>query len=460
MAKCIYCNSLEVNESDIIPVSLTNAKITKKNVCTLKHNNVFGNTFESDVINKLSFLRDQLDIMGKGKKYPDTFVGIKVGDSTFKRKLTKHSVIFGDKPMSSGDKKTKFGPVEILRKIAESEQQKGKVLVDFKEVDINNEEIEQEFEIDLTAFIGRSAKRLIAKIAYEWFCYFYNIEERLEDFTDIINYICEDYWSAEELVSYVLTKEVYDSFKQSTEHGSHTLVAYEDENSINVIVSFFGICIYKVKLLSKPNARFTKNCFVQEFQLTSNRKTLSQQTVEGFQQFIKDTFIPTYFPGIGMALYPKKELRDKYDWDLIGLYQWFISSKDFVEIMETEDERLVNLVLQNYVDILNGNLLHVRNLKRFAKEAIDEKEDIKLNPNAHGGEKILFYYLVFRIGKQFDVEVSDACIKEILHSKVNAQNELVINRELEKEMLSEILNDVNYPQILKKGREKILAVTL
>jgi len=40
MAKCIYCNSSDVSLSDIIPKSLTNAKITKENVCTKGHNNM------------------------------------------------------------------------------------------------------------------------------------------------------------------------------------------------------------------------------------------------------------------------------------------------------------------------------------------------------------------------------------------------------------------------------------
>jgi len=461
MAKCIYCNSLEVNESDIIPVSLTNAKITKKNVCTLKHNSLFGQTFESDVINKLSYLRDHLDIVGKGKKYPETVVDIKVGDSTFKKKRTKNTSIFGLKPMTSENKKVKLGPVEILKQIAEAEQKKGNKLDDFEEIDINDEEIEQYFPVDLTAFISMSSKRLAAKMAYEWFCYFYNIEERLEDFANIIDYICENDWSgAEELVTYVLTKDLYSIVKQSTEHGSHTFITYENDTSINVLVSFFGVCVYNVKLLDKPNLSFSRNCFAQEFQLSASRNTLAHQSIVDFNQFIKDSFVTVKIPGVGEALYPKEDLIDKYRWELIGLYDWVINNLRYIEFLKVENAELIEMVKHNYNEALNGNLIHIRNLKRFAKEVIDEKTDVKLNPNAHGEGKILFYYLVFQIGKQPNSKVNDALIKNILHGRVNEQNELIINRELEKEMLSEILNDKNYSQKLKIGKEKILAVTL
>ncbi|MEE3808257.1 hypothetical protein V2H29_15005 [Lysinibacillus fusiformis] len=460
MSKCIYCNSHDVSESDIIPVALTNTKITKKNVCTLKHNNVFGNTFESDVINKLSVLRDQLDIKGKGKKYPESLFDVKVGDSIFKRKLTKHAPIFSSRPMSSDDEKTKFGPIEIIEKIAESEKQKGKAIVEFKEIDVNNEEIEQQFKIDLTAFASRSAKRLIAKMAYEWFCYVYNIEEYLTDFDDIVNYICKDEWLGEELVNYVLTKELYTSIKQSTEHGSHTFLAYENDSSINILVSFFDICVYSVKLLDKPNLRFTRNCFVQEFQLVTKRKTLPQRSLKEFQQFIKESFVPTYIPGFGVYPYPREEIRDKYEWELIGLYQWFILNQDYIKMIDTENNELIEILIDNYTEVLNGNLLHIRNLKRFALEAINEVENIQLNPNAYGGEKILFYYLVFQIGKQMPSEVNDALIKEILSGMANTQNEIIFSRDLEQELLNEILREKDYAEILKKGREKILAVNL
>ena len=53
--KCIYCNNEDTTLSDIVPESLTNAKIARKNVCRITHNNNFGSEFEYDVISKLSF---------------------------------------------------------------------------------------------------------------------------------------------------------------------------------------------------------------------------------------------------------------------------------------------------------------------------------------------------------------------------------------------------------------------
>lgn len=67
--RCIYCGKAEdLSESDIIPDALTNARILNKNVCRIEHNNKFSDMFESEVINALSFITNELDIKSsKGK---------------------------------------------------------------------------------------------------------------------------------------------------------------------------------------------------------------------------------------------------------------------------------------------------------------------------------------------------------------------------------------------------------
>ena len=67
---CIYCGNTETSESDIIPDALTNARITNKNVCKTEHNNKFSDLFESDVIEALALITNELDIKShKGENY-------------------------------------------------------------------------------------------------------------------------------------------------------------------------------------------------------------------------------------------------------------------------------------------------------------------------------------------------------------------------------------------------------
>lgn len=67
---CIYCGNTETSESDIIPDALTNARITNKNVCKTEHNNKFSDLFESEVIEALALITNELDIKShKGENY-------------------------------------------------------------------------------------------------------------------------------------------------------------------------------------------------------------------------------------------------------------------------------------------------------------------------------------------------------------------------------------------------------
>ena len=69
---CIYCGTTDnLSDSDIIPDALTNAKVINKNVCRIEHNNKFSDLFESEVIKKLAFITNELDVKSsKGKTFP------------------------------------------------------------------------------------------------------------------------------------------------------------------------------------------------------------------------------------------------------------------------------------------------------------------------------------------------------------------------------------------------------
>ena len=97
--ECIYCGIREdLSKSDIIPDALINAKIINPNVCRIEHNNNFSDMFEAEVIKKLAFITNGLDIKSsKGKNYASYEARITVGDTEYNTKMTSESELFGRK---------------------------------------------------------------------------------------------------------------------------------------------------------------------------------------------------------------------------------------------------------------------------------------------------------------------------------------------------------------------------
>lgn len=66
MRRCIYCGIAEdLSDSDIIPDALTASRIINKCVCHVEHNSGMTEKFESEVVEKLAFLLNHLDIKSK-----------------------------------------------------------------------------------------------------------------------------------------------------------------------------------------------------------------------------------------------------------------------------------------------------------------------------------------------------------------------------------------------------------
>lgn len=462
MSLCIYCNSPDVNISDIIPYALTNSKIRKKNVCTDRHNNVFGRTFEHDVIKELSVLRDKLDIDNRENKYPEYDTELEINDSKFLKKGNSGTQFYNG-ILSSKDKKTKLGPLETIRKIADSEIKKGKQIEKIDVIDLNTTLVEYKHNLSLNAFFSRSSKRLIAKMAYEWFCYKYNIEKFNDDFSKIVNYICEDDWSNEEdLVSFIKDEHLYNLFEANTMHGSHTLLAYENESgTVNVLVSFFGICLYNVKILDAPTANYNENCFLQEFQITSKKVNLNKQNIKTFNEFLKNAFEQRFVPELGRVVYyPKDEVRDTVNWKAVMLYESIMKIIDTVILQKDFDEELTELVKNNYEKIMNEYIVHLRSLKRFVKNHLANDEDIEFNPHGTNVENIIKYYIVYKVGKSEIAEIDDSSFYNILSEDIYSNDEIIVNEEYGKKIWDEVLSDTKHQEILKIGAKKIMDAKL
>lgn len=173
---CIYCGTTEdLSKSDIIPDALTNAKIINPNVCRIDHNSRFSDMFEDEIIKGLAFITNELDIKSsKGKKYASYTARFKIKEKKFITKLSSDMEVFsGGKIISTEDGKTKLGPLDKIRKFKKTADK------NIDTVDLDETEIEKEVEIDIDIFFSAAMHRLMAKIAYEWYCLHNSITGKL-----------------------------------------------------------------------------------------------------------------------------------------------------------------------------------------------------------------------------------------------------------------------------------------
>lgn len=200
--QCIYCGATkDLSESDIIPDALTNARIINKNVCRVAHNNRFSDLFESKVISALSFIANELDIKSrKGKHYAAYNVTVKIDGESYKTNLHSGNSIFDGRVLKSTDNKHMIGSYDTIVKIAKDEH-----LV--QPIDVNQIEIEKQIKIDTAIFYDSAMYRMIAKIAYEWYCAKNNIVGYHSEFENIVSYIISG--SGTSPVSIIQTDSIY-----------------------------------------------------------------------------------------------------------------------------------------------------------------------------------------------------------------------------------------------------------
>ncbi|OPA02017.1 hypothetical protein BHL27_06555 [Bacillus cereus] len=439
MTRCIYCNATEdLSDSDIIPDGLTNAKITNKNVCRIPHNNNFSNQFESYVINSLATLRDKLDIKTKSNKYPETEYEVSIGDFSAKKKGTKNSTLIGEKVLSNNKKNMKVGPLDIIEQIAKKIDN-----AKTTELDINPIEIETKFRLEPEVFFNQKTKRLMAKIAYEWYCRHNNIDEFYSEFKNITDYICDENKSVDDLVTYIKDPEIYSFIDNICESGSHMLFLYTDsENAVRVVISFFGICVYNVKLLDTVSNKFKNNFMYQEFQVSSNKITVKNEDVIGLIKLLLSPQTQENVDKIRIVTYLK---------------QLEIQMMKYAHSYLEYDNDFINFVINRYIDLFNVEIIHIRGLKRFVKDLFKDKNKItQLNPNGGDSPRILMYYCLFLLGIQDEEHVDISLLKRQISERINiSYNECNLFKSQLKQMHKQIIETEGYIELLNKGANKV-----
>jgi hypothetical protein len=451
MTKCIYCNAEEdLSESDIIPDALTNAKLTSRNVCRIKHNSAFSDAFESKIIHALSFITDNLDIKSsKSKSYIPHKVTLDIDGYSYNRDITSIQSAFQHGVFKSTDKKMLFGTYNELTKIAANSNDDKN---DITPIDLNKQPVGIKQRIPLEPYFSIEMYRLVTKIAYEWFCKLNEIYEYRPKFLKIVDFITEA--KGDSPAEIIEIKEIYELFSSLTAHGSHTLLTYVSGNSVVIIVSLFGVAIYKVTLPNDLTLGREKCCY-QELMNDSQNRIVEFENIENLQKAISEALIP-----IGGGCLIPKNLHDTTTLEGRIIAEMLISnSHDILEgHIVLEKGNIAELLCANFNKILQFAMIHKRGLKRFVKENLSNSST-PLHLNLASSEpKFLFnLYAVFLIGLQDESFVlSDSSLYKLLQDDFGyASDEMKINKQKEEEIRQRILMHKNYSDTIYCGAKRI-----
>ena len=208
----------------------------------------------------------------------------------------------GKRIISTEDGKRKLGPMEEIRKFKEATDKNITI------VDVNQIEIEKRVTLKLDVFFSNEMHRLMAKIAYEWYCLHNNITDRLDDFDSIIDFITTG--NGSDPVELISNKEVYARFEQLSDFGSHTILSYIGlDDSVNIIVSFFGIAMYNIRLLPHPIDQCKYNAVYQMVTIDAKREQFCFYSMADLYKNLKTAFRKVCDLG-GMDVIAPKNMDD------------------------------------------------------------------------------------------------------------------------------------------------------
>lgn len=446
--KCIYCDlDNDLSKSDVIPDALTNAKIINPNVCRVEHNNKFSDLFEDEVISKLAFVTNELDIKSsKSKNYARYIAEVNIDGTKYKSKITTDAGIFKKKKMRSLDGKQLLGPLEDIMKIRNAKDDNVTV------IDVNDLIIEKKVGIDLEVFFSKAMFRLAAKIAFEWYCVRNDICKKIDDFDPVIQYITNG--TENNIVTLVSQDRVYNLIDESTEFGSHTLLTYiANDNSINVLVSLFGIAIYNVKVCKSTITECKNNILFQELRLDSKRNEFVFDTYESMEAYFISSF--TKLDTENISLMVPKDMTDLTLRYKSSYYLNYSLLQSNLKLTNKPNSKIIDLLIKRLNIILQTSALTIRGLKRFVKEHFSSfDEEIKLNPKGTHKKAVFMFYQLFIIGQSNGtIRNFNELTKEI--RKKFSGEDIVMNEAISTKLNDEIFSVDNHSKLILEGAKSV-----
>ena len=402
---CIYCGvTTDLSESDVIPDALTNARITNRNVCKTEHNNKFSDLFESKVIKDLAFITNELDIKSKkSKNYASYDALVNIDGVEYDVSKTSDKSIFNGRVLTSKDKKYKMSTVDRLKKIVKNPEE-----IEF--VDINSQMISQTISIDTKLFFSVEIFRMVAKIAYEWYCAKNNVSGYHQEFANIVAYITKEEGFC--LVTIIQEQGMYDLLEKEIDLGSHCLFCFKDnQGRINIVCSLFGIVMYRI-IVAETVPEFCHNNFMYiELRTDSSRKEIVKESRESAENYFYGELLNNMsgeehiIGGMRVCVRTGKEDASmmKYMF-VLNMAKCF--NGIWTDIVEP-NEAIRRILFHNINNITKASLLHKKSIKRFVNEYFGEgHETVIINPSSSDKKSIFNLYILYFIGKS-EIEVID-----------------------------------------------------
>lgn len=453
--KCIYCGaSTDLSESDIIPDALTNARILNKNVCRIAHNNKFSDLFESDVISALSFITNELDIKShRSPRYAAYKATVTIDGETYNASMRGDNSILDGRILESQDKKSKFGLYEKVVEIAKDPN-----LV--KPLDLNTIKIEKSVSINTAIYFSTSMFRMVAKIAYEWYCVRNNVIGYHQEFEKIVSYITTG--AGDCPVSIIQTDELYQMISAQLNLGSHALFAFESKNGqIEVVVSLFGILMYRVVVADAKPIFCSKNFLFVELRTDSSRKEIEHESLSAAKMYFFNHIVVEKINGATIIV-PKASgcSPDIHSYPFV--FQMMMCFDNIRADTQDPNQTVNQILFKQIQEITHASLFHKKSMKRFVSEHFnDEHKPIRLNTTTSNKKAVTQFYIVFMVARSGLETLDDSSFQHLLKSifTLNTDNEFIITDELAIEFKKKILTTPGYSDVLERGAEIIKAWT-
>jgi hypothetical protein len=446
---CIYCGEKsDLSISDIIPDALTNGKICNKYVCRKMHNNQFSDAFEYEVIDGLSAITNALNVKSsKGKSYAKYPAEVIIDGISYDTKISSESELFhGNKILKSKDGKHFLGSMD---KLAQFKQAK---IEDILEIDINEKGIEKRITVDLSIFFCDSMYRLMAKIAFEWYCLCNDVQSKCEELESIIKFITDGIGNNPVKIICSGDEQTFNSL--IGDMGNHTLILYvPQDGSLNVIISLFGIALYNVKLCEKvpQNCKYRVN--YTSINLDGKRTEFRAKTEDDLCADMSKQFTPMGNVG-GLQVMVPQNMHD----NTITAKMFYLTSSWLHQGLDTvvDEIKLCEGLKKNVDYILKMSSFTWHGLKRFVKEyesIIDV--GVKINEKSVISKSLFLFYLLFMLGQ---ANGSIGSFEELNNQVVRrfGKREIELSYDVCKRIQEEMLTNVNYPQLIKDGAKIVL----
>ena len=438
--KCIYCNSdQQLTVSDIITFAITGAKLTKSFVCK-KHNAFTNEKYEKQFVEDLDCFRNYLGLTtrdGKPIKYSADIIvdGVEMHDV----KMSTNEALFAPKDVIIGfdkqGRKVILGTKEKIDRISNGKGQK-----------VNINDITWRKTIDSDCFFGFNALHSIAKIAYEWYCYYNKIEEYMVENNEIVRYILNEIDG--NYVDIIIDDAYYSQIDRIPDIGTNSIFQYDDNDGFRYVVfNLWKVIAYRVRICKSPD---TNSQIVIPIMLNLPEKQISAYMVTNtmFNYCIDGTkkqntimvISPNRLPGIltikaqdlnhevAKKLYSRIEkifttipfsicnLKAEIDTLSDNLKKYDEGKMDFIQLLKYQEYRTVFTVeiisrlydkkekydmtksfIDNFNTIMGGKIIIDRTIeekKQFEKELKTKDKNGELS--SYLRDRIQFFYKIFQ----------------------------------------------------------------